>query len=130
MIVSIVVFVCAFEFAQGPITWLYMSEIMQDKSLTIATVLNWTMNLLVSYFTKDLVDWVGDDRVGWLFIGAAGFTTIGTFIIAIFMKETKGKTPAQIEAMFYEDKELTDNKIGNNIFDDDHSPRGRQASLK
>ena len=49
------VVVSFFEFASGPITWLYMSEIMQDKSQSIATALNWTVNLLIGFSLPKLV---------------------------------------------------------------------------
>lgn len=31
----------AFEFGPGPIAWLYISEVTQDKASSIATALNW-----------------------------------------------------------------------------------------
>ena len=47
-IVLLLSFIALFEFSSGPITWLYMSEIMQDKALTVATFLNWIINLIIS----------------------------------------------------------------------------------
>lgn len=40
-----------FEFSSGPITWLYMSEIMEDTGTGIASALNWFMNCIVGAVT-------------------------------------------------------------------------------
>jgi len=34
-------YTAAFEFGPGPIAWLYISEVTQDKASSIATALNW-----------------------------------------------------------------------------------------
>ena len=43
-----VTFICAFEFAPGPIVWLYVSEICNDKATSIATNVNWFWTLVIS----------------------------------------------------------------------------------
>jgi len=48
MVVFVLLFITFFEMSSGPITWLYMAEIMPDKSLTIATSLNWITCLVIS----------------------------------------------------------------------------------
>ena len=59
-IITTLVFIALFEFSSGPITWLYMAEIMQDKAQGIATVLNWAVNLLISLITPYLVDHISE----------------------------------------------------------------------
>jgi len=93
MIACVMAFIAFFEFSSGPITWLYMSEIMQDKATSVATVLNWLINLLISLSIPSIVDMIGDANIGYIFIFVGGCTTLGTLFIAIFMKETKGKSP-------------------------------------
>jgi hypothetical protein len=88
-IVAILTFITLFEFSSGPITWLYMSEIMQDKALSIATVLNWSMNLIVSIITPIIAT---DTTIPYIFFSVSGTTLLGTIFIAVFMKETKGLT--------------------------------------
>ena len=92
VVVLTLLFIALFEFSSGPITWLYMSEIMQDKALSIATVLNWSVNLITSLIVPSLVKSIGDDNIGWIFIFVGGTTTLGTVFIASQMKETKGKS--------------------------------------
>ena len=65
---------------------------MQDKALSIATVLNWTINLIVSIVVPGLVKSIGDQNIGYIFIFVGGTTTLGALFIASQMKETKGKT--------------------------------------
>lgn len=47
-------FVFSFQASSGPVTWLYMAEIMQEKGLSIATVLNWLFTLLFSFVTPTI----------------------------------------------------------------------------
>ena len=85
-----VLFVLFFEISSGPITWLYMAEIMHDKSLGIAVVMNWIVNLAVAIGTPPLTDAV---PIGYIFLALGVITLLGTFYILIFMKETRNKTP-------------------------------------
>ena len=94
MIGGVLIFIIIFELGPGPITWLYMAEIMQDKGSSIATVMNWGINLLISYFVPILIKKIGDDNVGYIFYFMGGASVIGTLFIACFMKETKGKSVA------------------------------------
>lgn len=106
-IVMLLLFVLFFEISSGPITWLYMAEIMHDKSLGVAVVMNWVVNLGIAIGTPYLVKAVGDDKVGYIFIVLGVITLLGTLFISIFMKETRNKTPQQIEEMFSADKGLS-----------------------
>ena len=86
-IVCIMSFIAIFEFSSGPITWLYMSEIMQDKAVSVATVLNWVMNLVISIITPKIAT---EDTIPYIFISVGALTTLGTIFVFIFMKETRG----------------------------------------
>lgn len=59
VIILIMVFISLFEFGPGPITWLYMAEIMQDKALSIATVINWCVNLVISATIPSIINSIG-----------------------------------------------------------------------
>lgn len=39
-------------------------------------------------------------QIGWIFLMFGIFTIIGTLIIIIFMKETRGKTQEEIDKLF------------------------------
>ena len=83
-VILVLAFIAVFEFSSGPITWLYMAEIMQDKSVSVATVLNWLMNLVISIITPGLVKSIGSDNIGYIFIAVGALTTIGTIFIYFF----------------------------------------------
>ena len=100
MVISCLSMIAFFEFGSGPITWLYMAEIMQDKGSSIATVLNWLVSLAISYFIPQ----IGLDYIGQLFYAMGGVTILSVIFMLAFMKETRGKSPKQIEEMFYSGK--------------------------
>jgi len=116
----VMAFIAAFEFSSGPITWLYMAEIMQDKSTGIATVLNWLMNLIISIITPGLIDMIGEQNVGVIFISMGILTTLGTIFIYFFMLETRGKTPQQIEELFNPDRTYSKVNMDRKIIADDY----------
>jgi len=92
-LILVLLFIALFEFSSGPITWLYMAEIMQDKSVSVATVLNWLVNLLISLITPNLINKIGEDNIGYIFVAVGCTTTLGTLFVYAFMLETKGLTP-------------------------------------
>jgi len=96
-VACIMSFITLFEFSSGPITWLYMSEIMQDKALSIATVLNWCMNLVISIITPTIAT---PETIPYIFYSVSALTLFGSIFIAIFMKETKGLSQNQLEVLF------------------------------
>ena len=116
-IICTMCFIGAFEFSSGPITWLYMAEIMQDKAVSIATVLNWVINLIISLITPSLISAIGKENIGYIFICCGGFTVLGTLFMILFMKETRGKTQAEIEEMFANPASEEQVLYGKKIFD-------------
>ena len=47
-ILMILLFICAYNCSSGPVIWLYMSEIMQDKGTGFASSLNWGITIVIS----------------------------------------------------------------------------------
>lgn len=117
MLTCLMLFLAFFEFSSGPIVWLYMAEIMTDKAQSVATVLNWCMNLIISAVAPPLVKKIGTDNVGWIFVTTGCFTLCGTLFIFAFMKETMGKTPQEIEQLFYTEtnKQYSKKKVENRL---------------
>jgi hypothetical protein len=62
------------------------------------------MNLIISIICPKLVDAIGEDHIGYIFIVCGGLTCIGTIFLVCFMKETMGKTQQEIDALFYTDR--------------------------
>ena len=42
-------FVAGFAFSVGPITWVYLSEILPEKGLCLATAVNWFVCVLIGF---------------------------------------------------------------------------------
>lgn len=104
-IAMVITFICVFESTSGPITWLYISEIMQDKASGLATGLNWLFACLVSAGVPYGVYYLTDtnknlNQIGYLFLLFAILTSFGTVFILYFMKETRGKTKYEIEQVY------------------------------
>lgn len=97
-------FVFCFQASSGPVTWLYMAEIMQEKGLSIATVLNWLFTLLFSFVTPTIQNAFGLKGVGYLFIIVGGCTLLCALFIKVFMKETKGKSLAERKNLYVPNK--------------------------
>ena len=99
-VLLVLVFIAFFEFSSGPITWLYMSEIMQDKTQSIATVLNWLVNLVISLVTPSLISTIGKENIGYIFMSVGVLTMFGAIFMYFFMIETKGLSPQEIDEKF------------------------------
>ena len=54
-VVFILIYVALFEFSLGPIPWVYMAEIMTDRGLSIAVLLNWGVTLLMAIITQYII---------------------------------------------------------------------------
>ena len=77
-----------FEFGPGPIIWIYMSEVMNEKGVAVGTFINWTLTLIVGFGTTYLVNNI-NYHIFYVFATTCG---IGLIFIVFFVKETKGLT--------------------------------------
>ncbi|XP_064626361.1 solute carrier family 2, facilitated glucose transporter member 12-like isoform X2 [Lineus longissimus] len=96
---ALMVFVSAYAFSFGPVVWLLLSEIfpasIRGRAISMATVLNWATNLLVSFTFLDLMDVMG---VSWTFILYSGICAIAVVFIFSFVPETKNRSLEQISS--------------------------------
>lgn len=58
-LLATVIFVIMFELGPGPICWIYMSEIMNEKGVAVGTFLNWTFTWIFSFATTPLFEATG-----------------------------------------------------------------------
>lgn len=89
MIICVLLFICFFQFSTGCVTWLYLAEILQDKAMAIAIALCYFMTLSVSIAIPLLLRRYD---IAYIFLFCGVCTVIGSVFIAVFMKETMGKT--------------------------------------
>ncbi|ODM96216.1 Facilitated trehalose transporter Tret1-2 [Orchesella cincta] len=100
-LVSVLVFIIAFSFGIGPLSWTVMGEILHPdvKGLCsgIATAFVWFSAFVVTKIYQTLVAAVGIHWSFWIF---ASVSLIGTVIVYVFVPETKGKTLEEIQQLF------------------------------
>ena len=92
-----ITFIVGFEIGVGPIVWLYLSEVCNDKASSVNTVVSWALTLIVSLTTPLLASVLDDGQLWFLF----GCSSLAGLIYAIaFIKETKGLSDAEIKALY------------------------------
>ena len=96
---SLIVFIVGFAIGLGPVFWLMISEIyplgVRSRAMSVATVANWAVNFLVSYFFLTLVDAIGKAGTFWLY-GALGIVAFTYFMLRV--PETRNRSLEEIEA--------------------------------
>jgi SP family galactose:H+ symporter-like MFS transporter len=102
---SLTVYVGSFAVGLGPVFWLMISEIypvrVRGVAMSIATIMNWGMNLVVAFTFLSLVQTLGRPETFWLYAGIAAGTW---FFIYYMAPETKGKSLEQIEEHWHAGK--------------------------
>jgi MFS transporter, SP family, xylose:H+ symportor len=107
-LVVLVLYIAFFSFSQGPIVWVYLSEIFPNKvrgvAMSIAVFAQWLANYAVSQTFPMMADPEGSlyqDYNGafpfWLY---GGFCVIAVFFIWKFVPETKGKSLEELETLW------------------------------
>lgn len=96
--IGLMSYVGFFAIGLGPVFWLTIAEIyplrVRGLAMSVATVVNWTTNLLVALTFLSLVDLLGRPATFWLY---AVFSA-GAFVFTWrLIPETKGKTLEEIE---------------------------------
>lgn len=96
-VVSVMVYVGSFAISLGPIFWLLIAEIyplrIRAVAMGIATMSNWTFNLLVALTFLILVEHLGAAYTFWLY----ALISVGSLVFCFrFVPETKGRTLEEI----------------------------------
>jgi len=95
-LVFINIYIVVFELSLGPLTWIYLTEIMTEKGLSIGVAVNLILTVTVALTTPILAKALG----GWLFIGLAVFCLLCAFFCIFMVKETKGLSGKQIAKLY------------------------------
>jgi MFS transporter, SP family, galactose:H+ symporter len=98
-VASVAAFVGFFAIGLGPVFWLLIAEIfplaVRGRAMSLATVANWSFNLIVSATFLNLVGAVGSAGA---FLVYAVLSLVALAFIALMVPETKGRSLEQIEA--------------------------------
>ena len=92
------IFLMVFGFTAGPLVWLYVPEIIPAETVPFATFLNWSASTLTIVITPIITHAVGSPYPVFFIFG--GISMILFVLNYIFLVETKGLTPSQINAKF------------------------------
>jgi SP family galactose:H+ symporter-like MFS transporter len=98
-VLSVATYVGFFAIGLGPVFWLLLTEIfplaLRGRAMSLATVANWTFNLIVSATFLDLVGAVGSAAA---FLVYAVLSIMALAFVTMMVPETKGRSLEQIEA--------------------------------
>jgi hypothetical protein len=87
MIIFLLTFVSAFVMTQGPITWLYVAEIVQPPTVPYTSMMNWIFAcLIITLFP------IFRNHSGMIFGIFGIFTFVNLCMCYFLMSETKDKT--------------------------------------
>ncbi|XP_024895735.1 solute carrier family 2, facilitated glucose transporter member 10 isoform X1 [Pteropus alecto] len=100
-LVCMMVFMSAFSFGFGPVTWLVLSEIypveIRGRAFAFCNSFNWAANLFISLSFLDLIGTIG---LSWTFLLYGLTAVLGLGFIYLFVPETKGQSLAEIDQQF------------------------------
>jgi MFS family permease len=93
----ILLFMFSFGISLGPIVWLYLPEILPEKGVSLAALANWVGCGIIGLFFPMVKDAIKIQGTFLIFLGCCVAALIYMFFC---VKETKGKSSEEIEAMF------------------------------
>ena len=100
-IFSLFLYIAFFAPGMGPLPWTVNSEIYptwaRSTAISIATLVNWCANLLVSMTFLTLADNLGQPSTFGLY---SGLSFLGLLFIFFFVPETKGKSLEEVDQLF------------------------------
>lgn len=86
-----------FELGPGPICWIYMSEVMNEKGVSVGTFLNWFFTMIIGLITAPLINSIGHSATFLIFTATCGS---GWLFILFFVKETKGLSECELIELY------------------------------
>ena len=98
LVIFIDLYLMLFGVSLGPICWIYTSEILNDKAMTMCTVLNWGTCFFVVLVFPLSVDLYG---IPTIFLIFCGLNMVTATYLMLDMVETKGMTRNDIRELFF-----------------------------
>ena len=91
--VALVIYVCAYSFGFGPVTWVILSEIfppsMKGRAMAMVTSLNWALNFLIS---ATFIQVSSAFTLGGLYVIYSVLCVISIVFVLMVVPETKGQS--------------------------------------
>lgn len=124
------VYMMGFSFGLGPVPWLYVGELFQDRvkglASSVANSSNWLCAFLVTKFFPTVNEELGVYVSFWVF-GACCLA--GVVAIAVFFPETKGRTLDEIQDELEGRRARAGSKVDDNMSLSAIPARGRYGSF-
>jgi len=95
-VVTMLAFIVFFELSLGPLVWVYTGELLFDRAMSVAVLVNWASYFLV-VLTFPLIQQVGIWYCFWLY---SGLLLVGEGFFWCALIETKGLSKQEIQARF------------------------------
>jgi len=116
-------FIMFFELSLGPLLWVYLSEVMTEKGLSLGVGVNQIFTVAIAYWTTDLIRLFGGKQdtedlqkeigSGRLFLTCGGITVGCALFCLFFLKETRGLSEREVATLYSRDKhELVSKESG------------------
>ena len=97
-LIATAVFIFLFEVGTGSIVFPYIAEVCSNKGAAVAMINLWFWTLIVGLLTPPMFnDWLQDGKT---FIVFGVLSALGFLYVLIYMKETKGKTEAEVKRLY------------------------------
>jgi MFS family permease len=95
-LIFINLYIAVFALSLGPLAWIYMTEIMTEKGLSIGVA----VNLILTVAAVLLAPTLFSAFHGWVFIVCAGFCLLCSLFCLFLLKETKGLSGKEIAKLY------------------------------
>lgn len=100
-IVALFLYIATFAPGFGPLPWTINSEIYptwaRSTAISIATMVNWVFNLLVSMTFLSMADSLGQPATFGVY---AVLSFLGLLFVVMFVPETRGRSLEEVESLF------------------------------
>ena len=107
--IALVLYVAAFSFSFGPVTWILLTELfpvsLKGQAMSVGQAVNWSANVFVS---ATFIDAVRVMTLPFVFLVYFIFSILSIIFIYKYVPETKGKSLEEIS------KELKETRRSNN----------------
>ena len=90
LVINIMVHLIIWQITIGNSLWVYIGQVAEERSASIAVGLNWTVTLLLTLTTITLFQRLGNEGTFWLF---AVMTLVGSTLCFFLLREIKGLKP-------------------------------------
>lgn len=93
-----ILFVMSFQVGPGPVTWLYIAEICNNKATSMGTIMTQVLSLAVSIITPF---WTATEfGTSSMWMTYAVLSVFGLMFCVFLMKETRGLSEQQVKALY------------------------------